>query len=181
MSTYRDVASIGIRSLALIGILPGAIVAAAYLLVLTGELSRHWDAQTALVLGMTVWGVLGVAELWHEYAYLSRNRADLEQRVVGARTLRFVWALMLSAIAGSKADADPWIAAFLALAALHSLARAFGFLDYGTRPRRGRVPRATPQAQSQPRRGPAVRRHGSPDVRPQRTAVRAREPGTAGP
>lgn len=89
MSTYRDVALIGIRSVVLIGILPGAIVAAAYLLVLTGELAGHWDARTALVLGMAVWGVLGVAELWHEYLHLSRNRSDTARRVVGARTVLY--------------------------------------------------------------------------------------------
>lgn len=175
MSTYRDVALIGIRSVVLIGILPGAIVAAAYLLVLTGELAAHWDAQTALVLGMAVWGVLGVAALWREYLHLSRNRSDIARRVVGARTLLFVWALMLVALSGWQAKAHPWIAAFLALAALHSFGRAVGLLGYRARPRRGRAPGAADQARSQPRRGAAVRRYGGSDAPPQRASTRARE------
>src|SRR5215467_12588382 len=104
MSTYRAAALIGIRALALIGILPGAIVAAAYLLVLTGELYHHWDARTAVVLGMAAWGVLGVVELWHDYVHLSRNRVAAERTPVSPRAVLFVWALILLAVAGWRAE-----------------------------------------------------------------------------
>jgi hypothetical protein len=148
MSSYRAVALIGIRAVALIGILPGAIVAAAYLLVLTGHLVHHWDARTAVVLGMGAWGVLGVVELWHEYVRLSRNRVGVERTPLSPRTVLFVWALILVAIAGWRADTHPWIAAFLALVALYSFARALGLLRYATRPPaaspRTRVTRSSP-------------------------------------
>ena len=105
MSTYLAAARIGIRAIALIGILPGAVVAAAYLLVLSGQLYQHWDARTAVVLGMAAWGVLGVVELWHEYVRLSRPRADGERRPLSPRALLFVWALLLLPFAAWKADA----------------------------------------------------------------------------
>src|SRR5215469_16724519 len=60
LSTYRTIAMTALRALALIGILPGAIVAAAYLLVLAGQLYQHWDVRTAIVVGMAAWGVVGV-------------------------------------------------------------------------------------------------------------------------
>jgi hypothetical protein len=141
MSSYRAVALTGIRAGALIGILPGAIVAAAYLLVLTGQLVHHWDARTAVVLGMGAWGVLGVVELWHEYVRLSRNRVGVERTPVSPRAVLFVWALILVAIAGWRVDAQPWIAAFLALVALYSFGRAFGLLKYVAR-----APAASPRA-----------------------------------
>ena len=134
MSAYRAVVQLGIRAVALIGILPGAIVAAAYLLVLTAQLYRHWDARTAVVLGMAAWGVLGVVALWHEYVRLSRTRVGGEPVPVSPRAVLFVWALLLVAIAGWKADVHPWLASFLVLAALYSLGRAFGLLKYAVRP-----------------------------------------------
>ena len=85
MSTFRAVVVKGIRVVALIGILPGAIVAAAYLLVLTEQLYHHWDARTALVLGMAAWGVVGVFELWHVYVRLSRNGTGAEGTPVSPR------------------------------------------------------------------------------------------------
>lgn len=137
MSTYPAAvlrgALRGIRAVALIGILPGAIVAAAYLLVLTGQLYQHWDARTAAVLGMAAWGVLGVIELWHDYVRLSRNRGGAERTPVSPRAVVFVWALILIAVAGWRVDDRPWVAAFLALVALYSLARAFGLLRYVAR------------------------------------------------
>ena len=129
MSTFRAVVMTGLRAVALIGILPGAIVAAAYLLVLTEQLYRHWDVRTAIVVGMAVWGVLGVFELWRVYLRLSRNRTGPERTPVSPRALLFVWALILLPIAGWKFDERPWTAAFLALVALYSLARAFGLLS----------------------------------------------------
>ncbi len=135
MGTYRAAALIGIRAVALIGILPGAIVAAAYLLVLTGQLYHHWDARTAVVLGMAAWGVLGVVELWHEYVRLSRSRVGAERTPVSPRAVLLVWALILLAVAGLKADDHPWVAAFLTFVALYSFARALGLLRYVTRPR----------------------------------------------
>ncbi len=130
MSNYRAVVQLGIRAVALIGILPGAIVAAAYLLVLTAQLYRHWDARNAFVLGMAAWGVLGVVALWHEYVRLPRTRVGAERVPVSPRAVLFVWALLLVAIAGWKVDAHPWVASFLALAALYSFGRAFGLLRY---------------------------------------------------
>ena len=134
MSAYRAVARLGIRAVALMGILPGAIVAAAYLLVLTGQLYHHWDARTAVVLGMAAWGVLGVVELWHEYVRRSQARVGGEPTPVSPRVVLFVWALLLVATAIWKADAHPWVASFLALVALYSFGRAFGLLRYGARP-----------------------------------------------
>lgn len=134
MSTYRAAARFGLRAVALIGVLPGAIVAAAYLLVLTRQLYRHWDARTAVVLGMASWGVLGVVALWHEYVRLSRARVDGERMPVSPRVVLFVWALFLVAFAAWKADAYPWAASLLALAALYSFGRAFGLLRYVARP-----------------------------------------------
>ena len=133
MSTYRAAVMTGVRAVALIGILPGAIVAGAYLFVLTGQLYQHWDVRTAVVLAMAAWGVVGVVELWHEYVRLSLNRVDAEGMPVSPRALLLVWALILLPIAGWKVDERPWIAAFLALVALYSLARAFGLLKYATR------------------------------------------------
>jgi hypothetical protein len=140
MSSYRAVALTGIRAVALIGVLPGAIVAVAYLFVLTGQLVHQWDARTAVVLGMAAWGVLGVVELWHEYVRLSRNRAGVERTPVSPRAVLFVWALILVAVAGWRADTQPWIAGFLALVALYSFGRAFGLLKYVTR-----APAASPR------------------------------------
>jgi hypothetical protein len=121
------------RAVALIGILPGAIVAAAYLLVLTGRLYRGWDARTALVLGMAVWGLLGVLELWHQYVRLSRDRPDAERPPVTPRVVLIAWALILVPLAVWKADTHPWIAGFLALVALYSFGRALGLERYFTR------------------------------------------------
>jgi len=155
MTSYRAVALTGIRAVALIGILPGAIVAAAYLFVLAGQLVHHWDARTAVVLGMAAWGVLGVVELWHEYVRLSRNRVGVERTPVNPRAVLFVWALILAAVAGWRADTNPWIAGFLALVALYSFGRAFGLLKYVTRPPaespRTRVTRSLPYVRA--RRG----------------------------
>lgn len=133
MSTYGAVARTGIRVVALIGILPGAIVAGAYLLVLSGQLYQHWDLRTAIVLGMAAWGLLGVLELWHEYVRSSKNRTGVKRTTVSPRALLIVWAFILLAVAGWKLDERPWIAAFLGLAALYSFARAFGLLRYVTR------------------------------------------------
>jgi hypothetical protein len=150
MSTYLTAARVGIRAVALIGIVPGAIVAAAYLLVLTGQLYQHWDARTAVVLGMAAWGVLGVVELWHEYVRLPRTPVDGEPAPVSPRAILFVWALLLLAFAGWKADAHPWMASFLAVVALYSFGRAFGLLRYAARPpaaaARAPVARASPGA-----------------------------------
>lgn len=169
MSTYREVAQLGIRAVALIGILPGAIVAAAYLLVLTGQLYRHWDARTAVVLGMAAWGVLGVVGLWHEYVRLSRTRVAEERMPVSPRAVLFVWALLLLTIAGWKVDAHPWIAAFLALVALYSLGRAFGLLRYVARPTaaagRARIARAAPPARARGADRPRARRSPAPSSR----------------
>jgi hypothetical protein len=134
MSTYLAVARTGIRAVALIGILPGAVVAAAYLLVISGQLYDQWDARTAVVLGMGVWGVLGVVELWHEYVRLSRTRVDGEAMPVSPRALHFIWALLLLPLAGWKADTHPFLAAFLVLVALYSFGRAFGLLSFGAHP-----------------------------------------------
>jgi hypothetical protein len=133
MSTHRALALTGMRAVALIGILPGAIVAAAYLLVLTGHLYQGWDARTALVLGMAVWGLLGVLELWHQYVRLSRDRPDAERPPVTPRVVLLVWALILVPLAIWKADTHPWIAGFLALVALYSFGRALGLERYFTR------------------------------------------------
>ena len=65
MSACRAAAMTGVRVIAFIGILPGAIVAGAYLLVLTEQVLYHWDVRTAVVLGMALWGVVGVVGLWH--------------------------------------------------------------------------------------------------------------------
>lgn len=152
MSTYRAVAMRVIRTVALFGILPGAIVAAAYLLVLTEQLYRQRDARTAIVLGMAAWGVVGVLELWHEYVRLSRNTVGLERTPVSPRVLLFVWALILLPVAGWKVDERPWGAAFLALVALYSFARAVGLLKYAARPPaasgRASVARASPRARA---------------------------------
>ena len=133
MSTYRALVLSGMRAVALIGILPGAIVAAAYLLVLTGHLYQGWDARTALVLGMAVWGVLGVLELWHQYVRLSRDRPDTERPPVSPRVVLLVWALILVPLAVWKADTHPWIAGFLVVVALYSFGRALGLERYFTR------------------------------------------------
>ena len=133
MSTYGAVARTGIRVVALIGILPGAIVAGAYLLVLSDQLYQHWDLRTVIVLGMAAWGVLGVLELWREYVRSSRNHTRVKRTTVSPRALLFVWAFILVAVAGWKLDERPWIAAFLALAAVYSFARALGLLRYVTR------------------------------------------------
>lgn len=165
MGTYWAGARFGIRAVALIGIVPGAIVAAAYLIVLTGQLYRDWDARTAAVLGMAAWGVLGVVELWHEYVRLSRTRVDGEPAPVSPRAILFVWALLLLAFAAWKADAHPTMAAFLAVVALYSFGRAFGWLTLVARPPaapgRTGAARAAPYAQarggerSRARRSPA--------------------------
>src|SRR5215469_17389106 len=169
MATYRTMSLVGLRAVALIGILPGAIVAAAYLLVLTRELGRHREPRTAVVLGMAVWGVLGVVELWHEYVRGWRSNADAESRPVSPRAVLCVWALILVAVAGWRVDDHPWVAAFLALVALYSLGRAFGILKYVRRPaaapararvvRSSRPPRARGGDRSRtrsPRTAPAV-------------------------
>ena len=152
MSTYLN-ARLGVRAVALIGIVPGAVVAAAYLLVLTAQLYQHWDARTAVVLGMAAWGVLAVVELWHEYVRLSRTRVDGEPTPVSPRAVHFIWALLLLPLAGWKADAHPWIASFLALVALYSFARAFGLLRYVAPPpaasARAAVARAATSAHTQ--------------------------------
>jgi len=132
MATYRA-ALTGIRAVALIGILPGAIVAAAYMLVLTRQLYLNGDARTAVVLGMAAWGVLGVMELWHDYVRLSRNSAGAERTPVSPRAVLLVWALALVAVAGWRADDHPWVAGFLAVMALYSFGRAFGLLRYAKR------------------------------------------------
>ena len=133
MGTYRTYASTGIRAAALIGVLPGAIVAAAYLLALTGHLYQRWDARTAVVLGMAMWGVLGVMELWHEYVRQARKPVSAERPPVNPRVVLFVWALILATVALSRADTHPWMAAFLAVAAMYSLGRTFGLERYFTR------------------------------------------------
>jgi hypothetical protein len=133
MSTYRALVLSGMRAVALIGILPGAIVAAAYLLVLTGHLYQGWDARTALVLGMAVWGVLGVLELWHQYVRLSRDRPDTERPPVSPRVVLLVWTLILVPLAVWKADTHPWMAGFLVVVALYSFGRALGLERYFTR------------------------------------------------
>lgn len=170
MSTYGAAALTGVRAVALIGILPGAIVAGAYLLVLTGQLYHHWDVRTAIVLGMAAWGVVGVVELWHEYVHLSRNGADAARMIVSPRALLFVWALILLPVAGWKLDERPWAAAFLALVALYSFARAFGLLKYRTRTAlasgRERVTRSAS--------GARAGRHERP-----RAAIRERRPAGA--
>jgi hypothetical protein len=162
MSTYRAVAQVGIRAVALIGILPGAIVAAAYLLVLTRQLYHQWDARTAVVFGMAAWGALGVVELWHEYVRLSRTRIDGEPIPVSPRAVLFVWALLLVAVAAWKADAHPWVASFLALVALYSFGRAFGLLKYLARKPaesgRTSVARDSPRARARGRERSRVRR-----------------------
>ncbi len=172
MSSYRVVALTGIRAVALIGILPGAIVAAAYLFVLTGQLVHHWDARTAVVLGMAAWGVLGVVELWDEYVRLSRNRVGVERTPLSPRALLFVWALILVAVAGWKADTNPWIAGFLALVALYSFSRAFRLVKYVTRPAaaspRTTVTRSSPGV----RAGGARRTLGSREDRPRKRLKR---------
>ncbi len=164
MSAYRTAAHFGSRAVALIGILPGAIVAAAYLLVLTRQLHRHWDTRTAVVLGMASWGVLGVVVLWHEYVRLSRARVAAERMPVSPRVVLFAWALLLAAFAAWKADAHPWAASFLALVALYSFGRAFGLLRYSARPPRapGRasVVRAPPHTRA--RGGQRSRARSSP-------------------
>jgi len=155
MSTYRAVAQVGMRAVALIGILPGAIVAAAYLLVLARQLYHHWDARTAVVFGMAAWGVLGVVELWREYA---RD----ERRPVSPRAVLFLWALLLSAMAVWKADEQPWVAGFLALVALYSLGRAFGLLKRAARApaasARTSVAREAPRARARVRERSRARR-----------------------
>ena len=162
MSTFRAVVMTGLRAVALIGILPGAIVAAAYLLVLAEQLYRHGDVRTAIVVGMAVWGVLGVFELWRVYVRLSRNRAGDERTPVSPRALLFVWALILLPVAGWKFDERPWTAAFLALVALYSLARAFGLLKYAVRPPaasgRASIARISPRARARGSERPRVRR-----------------------
>ena len=165
MNTYRAVVTTGIRAVALIGILPGALVATAYLIVLTGQLYHQWDARTAIVLGMAVWGVLGVFELWRVYARLSGNRTGVERGPVSPRGLLFLWALILLPIAGWKLDERPWMAAFLALVALYSLARAFGLLRYAAR-----SPPASGRA-SVARVSPRARARGSERSRARRSAV----------
>jgi len=164
LSTFRAVVRTGLRAVALVGILPGAIVAAAYLLVLTEQLERHWDVRTAIVVGMAVWGVLGVFELWHVYVRVSRSGPALERTPVSPRALLFVWALILLPIAGWKFDERPWTAAFLALVALYSLARAFGLLKYAARAPaasdRANVARLTPRARA--RGGERARARRSP-------------------
>jgi hypothetical protein len=168
MSTYRTVAQVGIRAVALIGILPGAIVAAAYLLVLTRQLYHEWDARTALVFGMAAWGVLGVVELWHEYVRLSRAAADGDRVPVSPRAVLFVWALLLLAVAAWKADAHPWVASSLALVALYSFARAFGLLKYAARasaaPARASVARESPRARARERERSRARRSPTPST-----------------
>ena len=152
MSTFRALVIRGIRVVALIGILPGAIVAAAYLLILSEQLYHHWDARTAVVLGMAAWGVVGVLELWHVYVRASRNGTGAEGTPVSPRVLLFVWALILLPIAGWKVDERPWAAMFLALVALYSFARAFGLLRYAARPPAGSgrttVARVVPRARA---------------------------------
>jgi hypothetical protein len=162
MSSYPAVALTGMRAVALIGILPGAIVAAAYLLVLTQHLYERWDGRAALILGMAVWGVLGVIELWHEYVRLSRNLVGAERPPVTPRVVVLVWALILAAIAAWKADTHPWTAAFLVIAALYALGRAFGLLSY--------IRRTTPAS---PR--PAVARSSSAERARPRPRLRAEE------
>lgn len=158
MNSYRAAVLLGMRAVALIGIVPGVIVAAAYLLVLTGALYQHWDARTAVVLGMAVWGVLGVVELWHDYVELSRDRAGTKRTPVSPRAVLFVWALILLAVAVWRVDDRPWAAAFLALAGLYSLGRAFGLLSYVTQSRdasrRAGDPRSSRRARA--RRGESV-------------------------
>ena len=162
MSTFRAVVMTGIRAVALIGILPGAIVAGAYLIVLTGQLYQQWDVRTALVLGMAAWGVLGVLELWRVYVRLSRNRTGVERAPVSPRGLLFLWALILLPIAVWKLDERPWAAAFLALVGLYSLARAFGLLRYAARsPRtsaRTSVARVSPRARARASERPRATR-----------------------
>lgn len=164
MSTYRPVVRLGIRAVALFGILPGAIVAAAYLLVLTEQLYREWDPRTAVVLGMAAWGVLGVITLWHEYVGLSQTRVGGERMPVTPRALLFVWALLLVAIAGWKADTHPWVASFLALVALYSFGRAFGLLRYLARPPApsGRINAAPAAPFARAREGARSRARSSP-------------------
>lgn len=169
MIKYRAVAQFGVRAVALIGILPGAIVAAAYLLVLARQLYHHWDARTAVVLGMAAWGVLGVVALWHEYVRLSRTGAGDDRKLVSPRAVLFVWALLLVAVAAWKADAHPWAASFLALAALYSLGRAFGLLKYAARAAaaRGRTSaaRAPPTARARGRERSRARSSPAPSSR----------------
>ena len=145
MSSFRNVALLGVRAVALVGILPGALVAAAYFLVLTQRLYQHWDIRTAIVLGMAAWGALGVVGLWHEYVRLTRGGARMQDAPVSPRAVLFLWALLLLAVVVWRADAHPFAAAFLVPVALYSFARAFGWLRYKSRPataRRARVPRA---------------------------------------
>jgi hypothetical protein len=163
---YHAVAQVGLRAVALIGILPGAIVAAAYLLVLTRQLYHQWDARTALVFGMAAWGVLGVVQLWHEYVRLSRTGVGGEPMPVSPRAVLFLWALLLVAIAAWKADAHPWVASFLALVALYSFGRAFGLLKYVARApaasARASVARDSPRARARGRERPRARRSPTP-------------------
>lgn len=163
MGTYRTVALTGMRAVALIGILPGAIVAAAYLLALTGHLYQGWDARAALVLGMAVWGLLGVIELWHQYVRLPRDRPDGQRPPVSPRVVLLVWASILLPLAVWKADTHPWAAGFLALVALYSFSRAFGLSKYFRR----RTPAAAPRARTA---------RSSSGERP-RAGARARGPG----
>jgi hypothetical protein len=166
MSNFRAVARFGIRAVALIGILPGAIVAAAYLLVLTRQLYHQWDARTAVVLGMAAWGVLGVVALWHEYVRLSQAAAGGERMLLSPRAVLFVWALLLVAFAVWQADAHPWATAFLALAALYSVGRALGLLKYVARAPaasgRASLTRAAPRARARGRERSRARRSPAP-------------------
>lgn len=169
MSNHLATARLGIRAVALIGILPGAVVAAAYLLVLWEQLFSHWDGRTALVFGMGAWGVLGVVELWYEYVRLS-TRVTGERMPVSPRAVLFIWALLLLPLAGWKADEHPWVAGFLALVALYSFGRAFGLLSFVARPtatpsRAGTVraascahPRAVQRSRARRTSAPADRR-----------------------
>jgi len=61
------------KKIAIIGILPGGIVAAGYVLAMIGRLAHRWDDGEAVILFMAVWGVLGVVELWQEYVRLSKT------------------------------------------------------------------------------------------------------------
>lgn len=162
MSSYLATALRSMRAIALIGIVPGAIVAAAYLLVLTEELYHDWDARTAVVLVMAAWGVLGVVELWHDYVHLSQDRVGPKRTPVSPRAVLFVWALILLAVAAWKLDDRPWAAAFLTLVALYSLGRAFGLLRYVTQPRDAslRAGDARLSRRARARRGEGVARPG---------------------
>ncbi len=164
MSTYLAHALTGMRAVALIGILPGAIVAAAYLLVLTGHLYRGWDVRTAVVLGMAVWGLLGVIELWRQYVRLARTRrvAGAGRPPVNPRVVLLAWALILVGVAAWKVDTHPQLAGFLVIAALYSSSRAFGLFSSFTRRTApsSRVARARVHGRERPRartaRAPAI-------------------------